>query len=612
MTKPKVKTKTKRKSSELPRWNLGDLYSSPKSRKLKADLAWAGAESKKFRRTYERKLKGLDGKGLGRAIQRYEKIAERIGKVMSYGHLLHATNMSNPDIGAFFQTLQERVTDISTDTLFFTLELNRIGAGVLKRQLKHPKAARYAPWIRDCRVFRDHQLSDETEKLLHEKSLTSHNAWIRLFGETMADIRFSVEIPSGGKAGGKTKRQRQMTLADTLNLMSDKRSVFRKQAAKALHKGLGKNIRTFALITNTLAKDKEIEDQWRRYPEPQSYRNLANQVEDEVVAALVGAVRKNYSNLSHRYYKLKAKWFGVRQLNTWDRNAPLPEDSDRRFSWHEAKSTVLSAYGEFDPKMSAIAKRFFDKRWIDAPPQPGKDSGAFSHSTVPSVHPYVMMNFHGRARDVMTLAHELGHGVHQVLSAGQGALMCDTPLTLAETASVFGEMLTFREMLNSERNAKRRRILLAGKVEDMMNTVIRQIAFHQFEEQVHNERPKGELGAERLGDIWMQVQRESLGPAFRFDEQYRHFWAYIPHFLHAPFYVYAYAFGDCLVNSLYDVFQSGHPGFQDKYLDMLKAGGTLRHTELLAPFGLDASDPAFWNRGLGVISGFIDELETAF
>ncbi|MBC8337923.1 MAG: M3 family oligoendopeptidase [Rhodospirillales bacterium] len=595
--------KPKAKKTDLPRWNLNDLYAGPKSAKLKADLAWTEAESKKFRKAYEGRLKGLDGQGLGRAIARYEKIAERIGKIMSYGHLLHATNMSDTAVSVFFQTLQERVTDISTETLFFSLELNRIGDGVLKRQLKHPKSAHYAPWVRDVRVFRDHQLSDEAEKLLHEKSLTSHNAWIRLFGETMADIRFSVEKP------GKGKRIKEMTLADTLNMLSDKKPAVRKQAAKALNAGLGKNIRTFTLITNTLAKDKEIEDQWRRYPEPQSYRNLSNQVEDEVVAALVGSVRKNYTNLSHRYYKLKAKWFGVRQLNTWDRNAPLPEDSDRRFSWDEAKSTVLSAYGGFAPEMASIAKQFFDKRWIDAPPEAGKDSGAFSHSTVPSVHPYVMMNFHGKARDVMTLAHELGHGVHQVLAAKQGALMSDTPLTLAETASVFGEMLTFRKMLETEKSAKRRRILLAGKVEDMMNTVIRQIAFHCFEEQVHSERPKGELSADRLGKIWMQVQRESLGPAFKFDDEYRHFWAYIPHFLHAPFYVYAYAFGDCLVNSLYDVFQSGHPGFEKKYFDMLKAGGTLRHKELLAPFGLDASDPAFWNRGLSVISGFIDELE---
>ena len=599
------RTRAKGKTGGLPRWNLNDLYSGPQSPTLKADLAWAAAESKKFRKALQGRLKGLDGKGLAGAISRYEKITERLGKIMSYGHLLHATNLSDPKISAFFQTMQERVTDISTDTLFFTLELNRLADGVLKKQLKHPNVARYAPWIRDTRVFRPHQLSDEVEKLLHEKSLTSRNAWIRLFGETMADLRFQVKSP------GKGKRVKEMTLTDTLNLLSDKKVEVRKQGAKALSKGLARNIRVLTLITNTLAKDKEIEDQWRRYPNPQSYRNLANQVEDEVVAALLGAVKAQYGNLAHRYYRLKAKWFGVRRLNTWDRNAPLPEDSDRRYSWNQARSLVLRAYGDFAPEMAEIAGRFFDRRWIDAPPQAGKDSGAFSHPTVPSVHPYVLLNYHGKARDVMTLAHELGHGVHQVLAGCQGALMSDTPLTLAETASVFGEMLTFQAMLKAEKNPRRQRVLLAGKVEDMINTVVRQVAFHQFEERVHAERPGGELSAQRLGDIWMEVQRDSLGPAIRFDEDYRHFWAYIPHFLHAPFYVYAYAFGDCLVNSLYNVFQGGHPGFQGKYFDMLKAGGTLRHKELLAPFGLDASDPAFWNRGLGVISGFVDQLEEA-
>ncbi|MAF94976.1 MAG: oligoendopeptidase F [Rhodospirillaceae bacterium] len=604
MTKTRTRqTRKKSQGGDLPNWNLNDLYRRPKSPKLKADIAWALRQSKKFRKAFEGRLKGLDGGGLARAIIRYEKITERLGRVMSYGHLLHATNLSDPEISAFFQTLQEQATDISTEILFFTLELNRLSETVLKKQFKNPKAARYAPWIRDCRVFRRHQLSDEAEKLLHEKSLTSHNAWIRLFGETMADLRFRVE---GGK------KPKQMTLADTLNLLSDKKAQVRKQGAKALSRGLAKNIRVLSLITNTLAKDKEIEDQWRRYPHPASYRNLSNQVEDEVVDALVGAVKDSYPRLSHRYYRLKAKWFGVRKLNTWDRNAPLPEDSNRLYSWDEARQIVLSAYGGFAPEMSEIAGRFFDHGWIDAPPRPGKDSGAFSHPTVPSVHPYVMLNYHGKARDVMTLAHELGHGVHQVLAAPRGALMSDTPLTLAETASVFGEMLTFQAMLKAEKDARRRRILLAGKVEDMMNTVIRQIAFYQFEERLHAERPKGELSAQRLGDIWMEVQRQSLGSAFRFDDDYRHFWAYIPHFLHAPFYVYAYAFGDCLVNSLYDVFKDGHPGFRDKYFNMLKAGGTLRHKELLAPFGLDASDPYFWQRGLGVISGFIDELESEF
>ena len=595
-----TRTPKKDATGGLPRWNLKDLYSGSDAPALNADLGWAEKEAKNFRAAYEGQLVRLDGKGLGGAIARYEKLAERLQRIMSYAHLRYVTDLSNPRTGAYFQTMQERVTRISTETVFFSLELNRIPDKRLKRQLKHPKAAHYESWIRDNRVFRPHQLSDELEKLLHEKYVAGRGAWTRLFEETMADLRFTVEGRKGARA---------MTLSDTLNLLSNKDAKVRKRAARALRNGLSEKMRVLTLITNTLAKDKEIEDQWRHYPRPVSQRNLANLIEDEVVDALVEAVRSSYGRLSHRYYRLKAKWFGVRKLNTWDRNAPLPDDSDRFYTWHEARELVLSAYGRFAPEMSEIAGRFFDRGWIDAPPFPGKASGAFCHSTVPSVHPYVLLNFHGRARDVMTLAHELGHGVHQVLAAPKGALMSDTPLTLAETASVFGEMLTFQAMLAGEKNAKRRHILLAGKVEDMMNTVVRQIAFHQFETRVHAERPKGELSAERLGEIWMAVQKESLGPAFRYDDDYRHFWSYIPHFLHTPFYVYAYAFGDCLVNSLYDVFRNGHPRFQAKYFEMLKAGGTLRHKELLKPFGLDASDPKFWKRGLDVISGFIDELE---
>ncbi|HYN38830.1 MAG TPA: M3 family oligoendopeptidase, partial [Rhodospirillales bacterium] len=354
---------------------------------------------------------------------------------------------------------------------------------------------------------------------------------------------------------------------------------------------------------------KEIEDRWRRYKHPVAYRNLANKVEDEVVEAMVGAIRDAYGELAHRYYRLKAGWFDREHLDYWDRNAPLPGDDNRRYSWGEARDIVLDAFGGFEPRLSAIAGRFFENPWIDAAPRPGKDSGAFCHPVVPSVHPYVLMNFYGRPRDVMTLAHELGHGVHQVLAGEQGTLMADTPLTLAESASVFGEMLVFRALLAQEDDAARRRRLLASKVESMLNTVVRQIAFHEFEQRVHAERPSGELSADRLGEIWMAVQSESLGPVFRFDEEYRHFWAYIPHFIHSPFYVYAYAFGDCLVNSLYQLYGEGHSGFQDKYVAMLKAGGTLRHRDLLQPFGLDAHDPGFWRRGLDVVSGFIDDLE---
>lgn len=582
----------------LPNWDLSHLYSGPDAPELDSDLNWALERSKAFREAYEGRLAELDGDKLGRAVGEYEEIAERLHKAMSFAQLLFASNVENPEHGRFYQTLTERVTVISTETLFFTLELNRIDDAVLDKQLKAPGAAHYAPWIRDVRVYRPHQLSDEAERLLHEKSVTGRAAWNRLFDETLAGLRF----PFDGK---------ELPLSDTLNFLSDKDGEKRRKAAKALGQVLGANLRLFTLITNTLAKDKEIEDQWRKFPRPVSSRNLNNFVEDEVVEALVGSVREAFPDLSHRYYALKAKWFETDKLDYWDRNAPLPEDKDRRYSWADARETVLAAYGGFDPLMADTAGRFFDERWIDVPPRPGKDSGAFAHPVVPSAHPYILLNFHGKARDVMTLAHELGHGVHQVLAAGQGTLMSDTPLTLAETASVFGEMLTFRSLLEAESDPARRRILIAGKVEDMLNTVVRQIAFHEYERRVHDERRSGEMASERLCEIWMDVQVESLGPALRFDDEYKNYWAYIPHFIHSPFYVYAYAFGDCLVNSLYDVFQDGHPGFQAKYLDMLRAGGTLRHKELLAPFGLNAADPAFWKRGLSMVSGFIDELEAA-
>jgi len=583
-------------SEELPTWDLDDLYSSPEDANLEADLAVAQNESDAFKKKYECQLSKISGSKIAVAIAEYESILDKLYKVMSYAQLLLASDMGNSDVGRFYQTLQERITDITAITLFFSLELNQIDDDRLASQLEDKALQAFKPWIDETRVLRPHQLPDELEKLLHEKSVTGRTAWSRLFDETMADIRFNV-------AG------EELTMSDTLNQMTDPVGETRKVAARALSKGLSDQGRVLSLITNTLAKDKEIEDGWRKFRSPMASRNLANQVEDEVVEALVAAVRESYGDLSHRYYAMKAKWFGQEKLNWWDRNAPLPGADSQVFSWDQAKGTVLSAYSGFAPQMAQIAERFFDERWIDAPPRPGKNSGAFAHPTVSSVHPYVLLNFHGKTRDVMTLAHELGHGVHQVLAAPHGTLMSNTPLTLAETASVFGEMLTFQSLLKGEPDPKRKRIMLAGKVEDMMNTVVRQIAFHEFERQVHAERPKGELSMNTLAEIWIKTQRESLGDAINFDDAYKPLWGYIPHFIHSPFYVYAYAFGDCLVNSLYSVFKDGHTGFQDKYFEMLKSGGTKRHKELLAPFGLDATDPKFWKRGLSVISGFIDELE---
>jgi oligoendopeptidase F len=582
----------------LPAWDLSDLYPGPESAELARDLANAEREAEMFAARYAGRLAELLGGDLAEAITEYQRIDEVLGRVMSYAQLLFSGDSADSAIGRFYQTMSERVTVISTHLLFFTLDLNRVDDATLEAKLAERPAAAWRPWLRDLRVFRPHQLSDELERLLHEKEVTGRAAWSRLFDETIAGLR----VPVGGE---------ELTVNAALNKLSDPDRSVRETAARAIGELFAKNIRLFALVTNTLAKDKEILDIWRHYPRPGSYRNRSNMVEDEVVEALVSAVRAEYPRLSHRYYALKAKWLGLAKLQHWDRNAPLPEDDDRLIPWAEAEQRVLAAYVAFSPELGDIGRRFFERPWIDAALRPGKASGAFSHPTVPAAHPYILMNYHGRTRDVMTLAHELGHGVHQVLAAQQGYLMSGTPLTLAETASVFGEMLTFRAVLDAEADPGRRSRMLAAKVEDMLNTVVRQIAFYRFETLLHDERRSGELLPERIGELWFDVQKESLGPAFEFTPEYGVFWAYIPHFVHSPFYVYAYAFGDCLVNALYSVFQDGHPGFQAKYLDMLRAGGTKRHKELLAPFGLDASDPAFWRRGLAVIAGFIDELEAA-
>jgi oligoendopeptidase F len=580
----------------LPTWNLSDLYDGIEAPAIETDLKCVDAEAAGFAEAHEGKVAALSGADLAAAIAAYERLQETFGRLMSFGSLVFAGAMDDPKVAQFYQTVQERVNAASVRLLFFTLELNRIEEADLAAKLEAPALRHYAAWLRDIRAFRPHQLADDIEKLLHEKYVAGRAAWGRLFDETMTDLRF----PIGGK---------DLTVAEALHLMFDPDRAKRQEGAESVGTVLGANARTFTLITNTLAKDKEIEDRWRGFARPISSRNLSNFVEDEVVDALVHAVKESYPSLAHRYYALKARWLGLGKLEYWDRNAPLPGAPQRIIPWAEARRIVLESYRAFSPKLAVIGERFFAERWIDAGARPGKDSGAFSHPAVPSAHPYILMNYMGNARDVMTLAHELGHGVHQVLAGRQGYLMADTPLTLAETASVFGEMLTFRQLLASERDPATRKALLARKVEDMINTVIRQIAFCEFERRVHDERRQGELLPERLNAIWLEVQSESLGPAFNWQPSYGSYWASVPHFIHTPFYVYAYAFGDCLVNSLYAAYQAAPEGFADKYVEMLSAGGTLRHHELLAPFGLDAREPAFWDKGLSVLRGFIDELE---
>ena len=583
----------------LPEWNLADLYPGMDSPQYRADLERAAADCHAFAQTHRGRLAGLlateGGAGLAEAIRRYEAIEDLLGRIMSYAGLVYTGDTTDPVRAKFYGDAQEKITEASTDLLFFTLELNRLDDAQLAAAL-HGPLAHWRPWIEDVRRETPYQLDDKLEELFHEKSVTGRSAWNRLFDETISSLKFKVG-------------ERELSLEPTLNLMQDPDEAVRKQAAEALSETLKGNLRVFTLITNTLAKDKEIADRWRGFTDVADQRHLSNRVEREVVEALVDAVRGAYPRLSHRYYRLKAKWFGKDQLAHWDRNAPLPNVPTRSYRWEEARDLVLRAYGRFSPDMATIAGRFFDGRWIDAPVRPGKAPGAFAHPTVPSAHPYVLLNYQGKPRDVMTLAHELGHGVHQVLAAPRGALMAPTPLTLAETASVFGEMLTFRELLETTQDKAQRRALLASKVEDMLNTVVRQIAFYSFERKLHLARRNGELTADSISELWMSVQGESLGPAVRLGAGFETFWAYIPHFVHSPFYVYAYAFGDCLVNSLYGVYEKAPDGFAEKYFEMLAAGGTKHHSELLAPFGLDARDPAFWQIGLRMIENLITELE---
>jgi oligoendopeptidase F len=580
----------------LPEWNLADLYPAPDSSRLRRDLERADRDTESFAGKWRGRLADLPGAELAAAIADYEALSDLLGRIGSYASLHYVGDTTDPGRQKFYGDINQRLNDLTTRLIFFELELNRIDDKRLEKALSVKALAHYRPWLEDLRKERPHQLEDRIEQLFHEKSLTGWTAWNRLFDETMAALKFNVD----GK---------ELTLEPTLNLLVNRDGKTRQAGAEAIARTLGDNIRLFTLITNTLAKDKDISDRWRSFKDVADARHLANRVEGEVVEALVAAVRAAYPRLSHRYYALKARWLGKKRLPHWDRNAPLPEEDTEIVPWNRAQDLVLGAYAGFAPEMADIARRFFDGRWIDAPVRPGKSPGAFSHPTVPSAHPYVLLNYQGKIRDVMTLAHELGHGVHQVLAAGQGALMAPTPLTLAETASVFGEMLTFQALLKETTDRRRRKALLAAKVEDMLNTVVRQIAFYQFERRVHEERKAGELTAQRLGEIWYEVQGESLGPAIEFRDGYQVFWSYIPHFVHSPFYVYAYAFGDCLVNSLYARYQQAEPGFVAKYFDLLRAGGSKHHGELLKPFGLNAADPDFWQLGLAVIGRMIDDIE---
>ena len=582
----------------LPRWNLADLYVGSSDPQIDADLDWAAEQARSMAQAVKGKMAQMTPEKLAQTIVWYENIYEKLGKLGTFAFLNGATQRTDGEAMQFQAKVNERSTNISADLVFFSLELNAIDDAAMATKLADPAMVPWKSFVERTRLMKPHQLSDELETYTHDFAIVGGSAWVQLFDETMAALSFDVD----GK---------ELSNAETFNLLADRDRDTRAKAAKAITKTLGDNQRLMTRINNTVIKQKELDDKWRGYERPVSSRNVANEVEDEVVKALTDTVTEAFPRISHRYYAMKAKWMGLEKLEPYDRNAPLPEADEAKIPWTEARDRVLDAFAGFAPSMAEIAGDFFTKGWIDSPVIPGKDAGAFAHPCVPSAHPYVLVNYQGKTRDVMTLAHELGHGVHQVLASEQGYFNGSTPLTLAETASVFGEMLTFQSLLADASTKQQRKVLLAGKVEDMLNTVVRQIAFHNFETRVHDARREKELLREDFQTAWMDTQTQALGPAFNLNvDEYGDYWSYIPHFIHVPFYVYAYAFGDCLVNSLYAVYQNSETGFAEKYMQMLASGGTKRHHELLAPFGLDARDPSFWRQGLSLLESFIDELET--
>lgn len=586
------------KLKDLPRWNLADLYNSIEDERIELNLDELKDMINNFQ-DYKGKIGELNGKNLYEAVIAYENIQELMAKLASYSYLKYSEDTSLDDNVKFYQRIKEELNNLYTDTLFFPLELNKISDARLNQLFRQSRSlAVYKQVIEDIRVEKPHQLNEDLEKLFLDKSLTSNESWVRLYDELMNNIQYEYN--------GKKYNQAQF-----LTLMNGKDEKVRAETSKIFGETLAKHGKIITLITNTLAKDKEISDRWRNFKTPISSRNLSNLIEDDVVDSLRETVKKNYANTAHRYYKWKAKELGKTKLDYYDRNAPLPYDDDKIYTWPEAKELVLSAYSDFSPQMAEIAQEFFDNNWIDAPTKSGKMSGGYMMPTTPKVHPYILLNYQGKAEDVSTLAHELGHGIHQTLADKNGYLMSRTPLTLAETASVFGEQLTFRKILNQETDKQKKKAILASKIEDMLNTVVRQIAFLEFELKVHNERKNGELTMDRINEIWLETQKESLGEdAFKFNDEYKYYWMYIPHFIHSPFYVYSYAFGDCLVNSLYGIYLQEPEGFEEKYITLLQAGSTQRYDELLKPFNLDPNNPEFWQNGLNVISSFIDDLES--
>lgn len=585
------------KSKKMPEWDLSEYYNGMDDEKIDKDITLYAKKAKEFEEKYRGKVAKLSADEFLEALKAIEKM-ERIASTLGgFAGLNSSTQLTNPKASALYQQVTEALNDSGKNLVFFALEYNKLSAAAEKKLLSDKRIAFYKPYLKRLRKYKPYELTEDVEKTLLEKDVTSGSAWVRFYEEFMSRLSYTVK--------GKKYNE-----AEIGKFCMSPDAALREEAGKEINRVSKENSFQVGYIYNMIMKDKAVEDEKRGFKLPMSSRNLSEEVSDETVESLAQTVRDNYKNIAWRFYKLKAKLLGVKKIQYWDRNAPLPFEDDKEYSWEEAVKTVLNAYNEFSPKLYTIARDFFDKPWIDVAPKEGKRGGAFCSGPIVDEHPFLLLNFVGKRNDVLTLAHELGHGCHHQLRRKNGLLNETTRMTTEEVASVFGEMLVFQSMLNNAKNREEKISLLAMKVNDMINTAVRQIAFHFFETRAHNERKNGELTVERLNEIWLEEMKASLGPSVVVDKNSAHIWEQIGHFFFLPFYVYAYSFADCVVNSLYWLKLQGKvENFEEKYLKLLSQTAIGDYKDIFAPFGLNPESKEFWQGGLNLVSHYLDELE---
>jgi len=577
------------------RWDLSDLYKGADDAQLESDQQKVLDEAEQFAAAYHGKINNLDAEEFHQALEEYEEILDLLGKIGSFAHLLWSTDTNNPAYGKLMQQANELSSAVHQKLVFFDVEWLDLSEEKAEQLINNETLSHYRHYLETSRRYKEHTLSEKEEQILSAKSVTGSSAWNRFFDESMGAARYEID--------GKT-----LTQQEALSKLHDPDRDLRKRAQQALTSTFTDMSRSLTFVFNTILADKNTNDSLRNYPGWLTSRNLSNEIEDDTVDTLINSVTENY-NLVQRFYRLKKKLLGYDTLYDYDRYAPLLENK-KQVQWNEARSMVLNSYGEFHSTMGDVAGKFFENNWIDAAIEPGKRGGAYSAGTVPSVHPYVFMNYDGQVRDVQTLAHELGHGVHQYLSREQGVLQSGTPLTTAETASVFGEMLVFQNLMEQLDDPREQLALLIGKIDDSIATVFRQVSMNQFEDAIHTaRREEGELTTEEFSTLWRQSQEPLYGDAVELTQNYDIWWSYIPHFLHSPGYVYAYAFGELLVLALYDEYTRSKNGFSEKYVNMLRTGGADWPENIVAKVGLDITQADFWEKGLSAIGKMIDEAE---